>query len=416
MKNRIVSFALIMCLIFLSIPLSSSAIENTISLDDARLLARFHVYDCIEFDKSITWTYGTEIDSEVNLYDENDNLTAYSFELVSREKTPNGYIIVSADAGLKNLIMEYSDKAAPIYEEFALEEDSKILYTGVLNYFHESEGITENTDLVEVEKEEIVNEFVELKSAGNVRENQAHILSIEEAKEEVKFNAPLIVPFAGENLYPITDPISYMLWAYGSTNAVSIDWQNDYENYCYFYTQSGLGYPLIPNACAPTAIVNIMKMVADRRYYSGIYDLSAVRNLSGSSLFLYIASRGSEWGYYQPFPGSPTGSFIATQTAYFAASYREYTTIQSTGTYAVTYDHIRHELDVGNPFIISIDRYNPVYPVHAVACYAFTRFQNSGGIKTFAKVADGIDAQGRYIDLAHINNSRCKMHVARIYS
>lgn len=130
------------------------------------------------------------------MYDETgENLTGYTFEL------SRGYVAVTAYADMPDLILEWSDTAAPYYAE-NLEvasdtENVKILCTGMLSYYLYNGETTIQTVAGEaMVRADVVNEVTELRNVDNVKDNV--LVAAAEAKLEAIFGSS-IVPFADAN-------------------------------------------------------------------------------------------------------------------------------------------------------------------------------------------------------------------------
>ena len=115
----------------------NSSGDKLIPEDVAEIMAEYFIRDNL-LGESVNWTEDTFISNSITMYDQNGNISAYSFELKT-DGTANGYIVVSAYADLENHILEYSDSAEPVYKKLSLSSSSdKIVYLGGLEYYKDN--------------------------------------------------------------------------------------------------------------------------------------------------------------------------------------------------------------------------------------------------------------------------------------
>ena len=102
----------------------------------AQIIASYFLRD-YQDEAGCCWDTNTAIVNSVIMYNLEEEISAYSFELAT-SGVESGYIVVSAYPDVENVILEFSDTATPVYEPFNLSVGEKIIYTGGLNYFKES--------------------------------------------------------------------------------------------------------------------------------------------------------------------------------------------------------------------------------------------------------------------------------------
>lgn len=91
----------------------------------------------IKSDKTCTWTKDTKVKNSQPLYDENDNISGYSFELETNDEN-TGYVIILLGTNLNyNFINEYSYSDKPTFDSNN-ESYDKVYYTGPCDYYIKS--------------------------------------------------------------------------------------------------------------------------------------------------------------------------------------------------------------------------------------------------------------------------------------
>ena len=161
-----------------------------------------------------------EIQSIEILYDATgEAVIGYSVEL------DQGYVVVSAYVDMPSLILEWSDTAIPLYEEFNVTNVEKVLYINTLEYYCADKTRTLYTiDGVEVSSEGLTNTLVEMRDVSNI---DANVLdSIVSMKEENEYG---LMPYDDTAGGVITDPFTYAKNVYGGT-WTSNEWANNWEN------------------------------------------------------------------------------------------------------------------------------------------------------------------------------------------
>ncbi len=138
MKKRLCAL-LATLLLLTGITPAAMAEDNSavLSEDVVQEIAGLFINDMVNSGLETTWTTTTEVVSSTPLYDENGSITAYSFDLAD-ENTEKGYVVVAVYPDMENEILEFSDTAKPLYEEFSLAPTDKIVYTGNLKYFKDT--------------------------------------------------------------------------------------------------------------------------------------------------------------------------------------------------------------------------------------------------------------------------------------
>ena len=358
--------------------------------DVAREIAKLFLKDALSF-PDINWNENTAVVNSVTMYDaeEGGDITAYTFELTE------GYIVVAAYLDAANTILEWSDRAAPMYKEFKNRASSRIVYLGNLNYYQDTGADKLLTvDGLEVKRAETVNAIAQTSSLDNIQPKVLEdVIAYVEQKHEV---------YSMNSTGYIDDPFEHAKMICGEEFvAKSDDWCNKWENYMSFETTGDYKFNsalATKNHCGPTAILILMLSYKNR------FGFSAINNLSKRQLFTQIAQYGLNNGYYSVSGGTPrdtADSYIKGIFSYFGKN------VTVSNLITTTFEAVVNRLKDNDLLYMSLTAH-PTYDDHAVICYAYCRLvgKTSGWYKTYYKVADGhTSAHGRYIDIGTTTNS-----------
>lgn len=376
MRRKIMSLllALIMITNIFAIEASATNISDTLTSDliteeVAEIIASYFVRDEQTL-SDIGWTEDTIIADTVTMYGTDGNVSAYSFELET-DNAKSGYVVVSAYPDVENIILEFSDESAPIYEELGVDNTDTVVYTGLLNYYKDiGNGQLLSTENISVDIEDVPTPLVDSRST------------------EYQVAEPYVS-------YPITDPIS---WAnkYYQGPFKAYEWNNPYESYCkYRVTGNFTGYK---SHCGPTAITNLIEMVGGKR------NISKITSTNYKTIFKKVADLGISNGYYVN--STQGGSGHSTLNTYIKKSFGLFGVTTSVSSSTVTYDRIKSAIDTNKLFYLSLTNH-PYYGNHGVAAFAYNRVKSNttGYYLSFVKIADGWSSSGRYLDVAGLQNS-----------
>ena len=434
MKKRILSvfIAFVFCLAFFT-PFATYADSTTpdVSANDAAAIALSFVSDNVNLDASNTaWTKNTKIKDVVTLYDANGNITAYNVDLCKNNgsKGDQGYVVVSAYDTLDDLVTEYSDTAAPVYDTLNPQNGDKILYAGTLDYYKEdSKGNITNLDGNKVNKSDVQNSFKNMKNNSNKAKNDKTIKSAKNneamANNVEKGNLDdsqevSTVSTTGDNFAlpgsgtssdgTIIDPAGWASGQFGGT-FTSIESLNPFENYCSYYTMdyfsankhvvvNGVDYG---TNCFPTSMVNLMFI------YKWMGRISLPSQQDTYNAAAQIAVRDSVYSYNIPMStglGYINNAIVDTFKNYGYTIWCSYVQIDN-NNYTNTYNYARSYINAGHPMSIYIQQGSTVYGnggAHEVVGYAYTRFQSAqtGNLSSFVKIMDGWNSSGRYLSLS----------------
>lgn len=375
--------------LFLIFPSQIFAEESMLSTDEASSVAYAFISAATEMEDTI-WTENTCIANSVDLYDNNNQLTAYCFELTTNEQE-SGYIVISAHLDSPNLVLEFSDRSDPLYDELDVTSVEDIVYTGALGYYNDlGNGVYEDVYDNTVDADEVVNIVDEALDEDYIDEND-EIVDDAMNNEEVYTNDEDIEVDSNSDGTIIDNSQNY-----ANNNFVgpfvAHEWNNNYENYVTFRTTSD--FPGYNNHCGPTAITNLIEMIGDYR------NISTITSKSYTTIFAQVANKGIQEGYFS----NNSGSSWSTLNSYIDDCFAIYgvnVTVSSDNT--VTYNDVKTQINANRPFYLSLHNHSS-YGNHGVAGYAYSQFisETTGFPKSFIKIADGWAHHGRYIDMYDI--------------
>ena len=334
----------------------------------ASIMATYFIRDAQTMPDS-KWTEDTFIANTETMYGSDGTVSAYSFELETAGEDA-GYVVVSAYPDVESKILEFSDTAEPVYKELDLQINDTIVYTGGLNYFKE----VDSKELLSVDGDVI---------------NRADVLAPLEDSRDVAYSvAPPVTAYGGS---PIENPLAWANSAYGGTFTAK-EWKNAFENHCRFRTMSQFSYVngiSYKEHCGPTAITNLLEIVARYRGYDGVpYDTI-------TQAFYQVAKLGMDKGYFV----NNSMTYFNLSEAYLKESFALFSITTSVSRKNINYSNVKTAIDGYNPLFIALDGHN-IYGNHFVAGYAYTCFENQQGDRVpFIKIADGWNGSGRYLPI-----------------
>lgn len=366
----------------------NSSGDKLIPEDVAEIIAERFITDIAAADLDMTWTDDTEVDDCTVLYDENNDISGYSFDLETAGED-NGYIVISAYTDIENQILEYSDSCDPLYESLDLDAGDKVIYTGTLDYYKDTgNSYVVSLDNKTVAKTQLKSDFEACRSASYQLSNRI------EMQNALSGESYTTDSDDGVDL----DGTIYHAVDYANANYAgpfsAYEWNNHLEQYCKFRTTKNFsGYS---NHCAPTAITNLIEM---KGAYSGN---SNITSKSYQTIFSTVAQYGIANGYYT----QSGGSSQSTLNSYIKGSFASFGMNVSVTTKTASYNNVKTEIENSRPFYLTLKQGNGTAYTkssgYGVVGYAYTRLKSTttGNYKSFLKVADGWHTDGRYIDLA----------------
>ncbi len=364
--------------------------ELFISSELAQEIAALFISDMINMGE-VTWDASTDIVDVVTMYDGTDehNITAYTIEL------DEGYVVISAYVDVPNVVLEWSDEAMPLYQEFDLDETDEIVYGGSLYYYKDGgNGKLETLTGLTVERSEVINVLETKYDIANVPETILSAL--------VDDNSASVMTTTPGSSGAITDPIAHAdQWYNGpySCNDYQNHWEEDGTSVECHKTSEYSGYQ---NHCGPTAVTNMLIIYGNR------FEIDSITSQSHTSIFSTVAQIGISNLYYinSDLFNVIGGTANALADNYILDAFDAYDVsgITIDGRFNTNYTNI--EISLRNDRLLYLllnnhDRYGD----HHVVCYAYTRLVSStdGSYVTYLKVADGWANSPRYIDLASVD-------------
>ncbi len=378
MKKRFLSLLITLVMVFSILPVSSQAVTadsaaegDVIPQNVAEIIASYFLRDAMQL-PDISWNASTEISSCEVMYGTDGNVSAYSFELATNT-ADSGYIVISAYPDVPNVVLEFSDETAPLYDTLDLQSDDTIIYTGLLNYYKDDgSSLLQTVDNRRIEVSEVPTPLEASRSISNL-------------------------PITTRSKYPIDDPFEWADTYYEGPFVYSGESINEFEDYCNFRRTSNFsGYY---NNCAPTAITNLIEMLGEYHNYSKITDDTY------REIYENVATYGINEGYYVNDKENGT-TYWSTLNKYIKGSFDLYDLSATVTSRTATLSNIKTELTNHRPFYLTLYSH-PEYGNHGVAGYAYTRLisETTGYYLSFLKIADGWASHGRYLDITSIDES-----------
>lgn len=368
-----------------------------LSEDVVSYIAEFFVDDIIDTGNT-QWTSATEVVDVVPMYEETGSeVTSYTVNLTE------GYVVISAYADVPNIIMEWSDEAEPLYTVLDSSENSKIIYTGVLEYFSQSENNTLLTLDGEVIPCTAVTDTVTARRSINNVPQKVYAAFLKEKTDYLNSIEGQIRPFANHRDEYITDPYEHAQNVYNAYDWVEYESADHWSSYANYADMDMFVATL--NDCGPTAIVNIVKM------YGNKYNRSNIKNESDYDVFDTALEVNTEhfnktgtW-YYDTASGG-LGTDNDTANRFIMDVFDKYGVSVNVSTRILaSYERIKNTLDSTNRLMYLMLEGHKVYSDHVVVGFAYLRLYSDDlyAYKSYLKVADGHNDDGaRYIDIGDV--------------
>lgn len=371
----------------------NSSGDKLIPEDVAEIIAERFITDIAAADLDMTWTDDTEVDDCTVLYDENNDISGYSFDLETAGED-NGYIVISAYTDIENQILEYSDSCDPLYESLDLDAGDKVIYTGTLDYYKDTgNSYVVSLDNKTVAKTQLKSDFEACRSASYQLSNRIEMQNALSGESHTNGSGNDGVDIDGT----IYNAVDYANANYAGPFS-AYEWDNHLEQYCKFTIMDS--FPGYNDHCSPTAITNLIEM---KGAYSGN---SNITSKSEQTIFSTVVKHGLDNEYYVN--GTASGiTYYSTLNKYIKESFSLFGMNVSVTNKTASYNNIKTEISNNRPIYLSLlaggdTAYTEPDLGHDVIGYAYTRLKSSttGNYKSFLKVADGWYSHGRYIDLA----------------
>ncbi len=352
-------------------------VDLTISEEVAYYIAEFFLEDAVLL-SDVRWTSDTIIEDCVLMYDADDNISAYTFELSS------GYIVVGAYIDLPSYILEWSDSADPCYYDLNLSNTEHVVYLGALDYYKVSEnGIFQDVLGNTVDYSELIFKLNENRSLDNIPTSIMQALLDDLSTSSTNST--------------ISDPYTYAANLYGGTFTTSSTGATGWSTYIKRYKTSSFtttsSGTTVKNHCGPVAITNIIASIRSRKGLSSI---------TSSTLFSTVAEYGLSNGYYTVSGGTPN----STANTYIKACCSNYSiTVTLSSKLTATFSNIKSRSGSKTLLYVMLSN-NSTYGNHAVVAYNWLTLMNASSVTlNFAEVADGWSSSARYLDISTFTSS-----------
>lgn len=381
-------FAILLVIAFvissLCIPTFAAASGDSqprLTQEEAGNIALWYMANDIRDNTDSNWRKSTRISKIVNLYDENDSITAYSFEL-KNGNTDNGYIMITA-TGDNSLVHEFAYSGKPSYYNAMVDNFDRVYYTAPMEYIVEKDKKLFSDNKKEVKRKDIKSK---IKHDKNKLEKNKNIINRVRKSDHLKINEWMCGydgQISGESGYGgIYDPYTYCNDRYGTGWTL--------KSYKYLSVTPLLQGNLEPGAgnCTLSAIT----MVFNYHRAQGQYGIPS--NLS--TLYADVRSIGVEYGYTPDGGTNPTYADDIVTDLWLRYGH---STGRGNNDYVLDWGTAQAEIDQYRPFVFNMA--NGYYANHSVCVTGYCIYKGSNWYNTdteFFKVNDNWTTNNRYID------------------
>lgn len=356
--------------------------KNSIKKSEAKEIANFHLdvaEDHMDGKRTVEnkWSDKTKISKTYPLYDTEEKLCAYAFELKDSGEDA-GYVVVGANEEYSPVI-EYATSGK--FYDGELKDSEYLLYDGTLGYYKTSK----ESDVVS----DINSGKQKYRKVKQKIQRKKHTEEWEDISDQLVYVASSTPPNSGEE---ITNPWNHES-GYVSVNHGEA---RNYDRVMYFST---LDFPFANN-CAPTAATNLLLYWNERK--------TLKVNLMKNS---WDETHSTLYNYFKTSPEPEKGTIPSEikpglerylDEIGVATDVLSYWDIDSTN-----WAEMKYRLDYGEPFIyMTTDHY--LYGDHAVLALAYTeyvyaskQFVTDSKYSRYLCVADGwTKMANRYINVS----------------
>ena len=356
--------------------------KNTIQKREAKEIANFHLNVAEDHregrrTKENKWSDDTKISKTYPLYDSEEKLCAYAFELKDSGEDA-GYVVVGANEEYSPII-EYATSGK--FYDGELKESEYLLYDGTLGYYKTSE----TSDVVS----DIRDKGHTCKKVKTRQSREKHTEEWQNISEQLTMATSSNPPSSGD---AITNPGAY------ESGYVTVN-HGEARNYDLVTYFSMLDFPGYTNHCAATATTNLLLYWNERK-------TQKVNLMKGSwsntlSYFVnYFTNHGGTWLW-----NVETGLEEYFDEIGVSTDVVSYWDIGSTD-----WEEMKYRLDFGEPFIYCVRNhyyYGGNQSAHAVLAlgykeyvYSTTQSATNSNYSGYLCVADGwTKLANRYINI-----------------
>lgn len=354
-----------------------------ISQEEAGNIALWYIANDIKDNTDSIWSKDTRISKISNLYDENDNVTAYCFELKNvNSDSDNGYIMVSA-TGDNSLIQEFSYTGKPPYYSANVDNFDKVYYTAPMEYAVEKDKKLFSTDKKEVKRKDIKSKMKHNKEKLKKNKN---IINRVKNDDHLKINEWMCGyngQITGESGYGgITDPYKYCNDRYGT------GWTLKSSKYLNVTPRLQADLEATANNCTLSSIT----MVFDYHRTQGQAGIPS--NIS--TLYSDVRTIAKKYGYTASAGTDPTKADDIVTDLWVKYGHK---TGRGNNDYILDWSTAQAEIDQNRPFVFNIAF--GYYSNHSICVTGYCIYKGSNWYNSdteFFKVNDNWTKDNRYID------------------
>lgn len=359
-----------------------AAAENNanIDVDNAGKIAVWFIANNIGKSIDCTWGQNTRISKIVNLYDEKNNITGFSFELKDGE-IDNGYIVVSGDSET-SIIKEYAFSGKPLFYNIGDDTFDKVYFTAPFEYF-----VEKNKKITSLKKKDVEFKNISNKFKHNSKKAEDNKKFITKAKEDKDFKLNEWMcgyqgQISGQSGYGgITDPYTYVNDRYGT------GWSYNSGNFLSATAHLMSEFESNANNCTLTAITTCFE-------YQRSIGQSGIPS-STSTLYTDVQTIAKNYGYTASAGTDPTYADDIVTDLWHKYNH---STGRGNNDYVCTWSTVTSEIDQNRPFLTNIAfGYYANHTITVTGYCVYTRnwYDNN---KEFLRVFDGWTTSTRYID------------------
>lgn len=355
--------------------------SDIVLMKDAEQIAVFHIKNVMAYKKGSMWEEGVRICCRKAIFDINNEIAAYYFGLEDSNKNPAGYIVVG---GNKNEIpiIEYSDednsflnlglektkdKAQDEYGIQVEENNSKIIYTGDMNYIAKHK--MQDGEYIAYDISTSNFSVIDLNNVEEI--HYSNVEDINNAWDFYNNTANSTPPDSGSEF--ITNPYNYED-GYDSSNYYTITNGVRYYNIMTDFADSAA------RVCAPTAATNLCKYwyLRNPSEYGNLLKGNSWNN-AFDSLAEYM-----ETSYYES--GTSDDNVADAYRLYFDEVGFSCQAWLFSGTNNGRY--IVNELNNDRPCHLIVHNHY-MYGDHSVLAVGYAEYRYGNSYSTYIRIADG---------------------------
>jgi hypothetical protein len=349
--------------------------------EEAGNIALWYMANDIKDNTDSKWSKNTRIREIVDLYDENENITSYCFEL-NDGNTENGYVMVSATSD-SSLIQEFSYTGKPAYYNSDIDNFDRVYYTAPMEY-----AVSKNDKLFTTDKKEVNRKDIKSK--------------LKHSKEKLEKNQNKV------NRVKKDDHLKINEWMCGYNGQITgqSGYGGIYDPYTYCNDRYGSGWTLKSSKYLSVTprLQNDLEANASNCTLSSItmaFDYHRAQGQSGipssiSTLYADVRSIAVGYGYT---PSGGTNPTYADDIVTDLWKKYGHTNGRGNNDYILSWSTAQAEIDQNRPFVFNIGF--GYYSNHSICVTGYCIYKGSHWYNSdteFFKVNDNWTTNARYID------------------